>query len=142
MHETQQIFIPSSFTELFKDPLRPHAKLSEPFSHISTRYDLCEDLAQMVCQTALNMLGSLNITEHDVIERILKGLSTRESMVNAAEARWVVERMSELLGWEIEDLHQSIIDCQERMLQAVSAHHPPDPSPFDAANLSSGKRTP
>jgi hypothetical protein len=121
MHDSQQIFIPQSFTELFKDPLRPHAKLSEPFSHISARYDLCEDMAQMVCQTALNMMGSLNITEQDVIERILQGLSLDESVVTSPEARWVVQRMAELLNWDIPNIYPLLIDLQTQLLKKEPA---------------------
>jgi len=130
MHDAQQIFIPQSFSELFKDPLRPHAKLSEPFSHISARYDFCEDLAQMVCQTALNMMGSLNITEHDVIERILQGLSVGESVVSASEARWVVQRMAELLNWDIKDIFNLLMEMQARLLEKATTSHglTPDPS--------------
>jgi len=123
MHDAQQIFIPQSFSELFKDPLRPHAKLSEPFSHISARYDFCEDLAQMVCQTALNMMGSLNITEHDVIERILQGLSVGESVVSASEARWVVQRMAELLNWDIMDIFNLLMEMQARLLEKAATSH-------------------
>ena len=127
MHDSQQIYIPPSFTELFKDPLRPHAKLSEPFSQISARYDLCEDLAQMVCQTALNMMGSLNITEHDVIQRILQGLSLDAEVVNAQEARWVVERMVELLNWDIPDIHTLLIELQAQLLE-------PGPTPDESSS--------
>ena len=74
MSDSDQHFIPNSFTDLFKDPARPYAKASEPFAVVLERYDLCEDMAQMLYQPSLNMMGSLNITESDVIDRTLEGL--------------------------------------------------------------------
>ncbi|MFN0004481.1 MAG: ATPase with chaperone activity [Burkholderiaceae bacterium] len=104
MSNSDQHFIPSSFTDLFKDPSRPYSKASEPFEVILARYDLCEDMAQMLYQPSLNMMGSMNITDTDVIDRTLQGLLVNPDIVSPREAKWILQRLCELLEWEVADL--------------------------------------
>ena len=119
MSDSDQHFIPNSFTDLFKDPARPYAKASEPFAVVLERYDLCEDMAQMLYQPSLNMMGSLNITESDVIDRTLEGLLIIPEVVNPKEAKWIVQRLCELLQWSDADL-ASILDRQHAAFLARS----------------------
>ena len=123
MSYSNQQFIPSSFTDLFKDPTRAYSKASEPFEVILERYDLCEDMAQMLYQPSLNMMGSMNITESDVVERTLKGLLINPEIVNCAEAKWIVQRMCELLDWDIADLPVVLQKLQADFLNDA----PPNP---------------
>lgn len=97
MSDESQILVPASFVELFMPPgaRRPTA----PREHIAERYELCEDLAQMLTDEARSKLFELGITEADVLERILVGLLTAP-VVEANEAHWVIRRLAELLGWE------------------------------------------
>ena len=118
-HNNQQ-FIPNSFTDLFKDPLRPYAKASEPFEVILERYDLCEDMAQMLYQPALNMMGSMNITESDVIERTFKGLLVNQEIVKTQEAQWIVQRLCELLEWQIKELPLFLTTLREEFLLEIN----------------------
>jgi len=120
MSYSNQQFIPNSFTDLFKDPTRAYSKASEPFEVILERYDLCEDMAQMLYQPSLNMMGSMNITESDVVERTLKGLLINPEIVNSAEAKWIVQRMCELLDWDIADLPVVLQKLQADFLNEAS----------------------
>jgi len=65
MYEEYQIEIPPSFMALFVDPGR--SKPNAPRAEVAARYELCEDLANMLTETASNMIFSLGITERDVI---------------------------------------------------------------------------
>jgi hypothetical protein len=65
--DDSQILVPESFTALFVPPgrLRP----TETREHIAQRYELCEDMAQMLTETAQTNLLELGITEADVLKR-------------------------------------------------------------------------
>jgi hypothetical protein len=66
---------------------------------IAQRYELCEDMANLLTQTAQELLHGLGITEADVLQRCYQGLAVDNSVLNAAEAEWVVRRLAELLQW-------------------------------------------
>jgi hypothetical protein len=102
MPEDNQTLIPRSFVELFVPAGR--IKPTEPREVIAGRYDLCEDLAQMLTEPARVRLFELGITEVDVLERIHLGLLSGAAVVNANEARWVLFRLAELLEWPAPDL--------------------------------------
>ena len=72
---------------------------TEPREHIAQRYELCEDMAQMLTETARARHLDLGITESDVLERIRRGLAQAGSVVSTEEAYWVVRRLAELLDW-------------------------------------------
>lgn len=97
MPEDSQVMIPPSFVALFVPPgrIKPIASRAE----ISARHEFCEDLAQMLTEQASTKLWELGVTEDDVLQRMLRGLLADASLLNEAEARWVVRRLAELLGW-------------------------------------------
>ena len=97
MSDENQIPVPPSFVALFVPPGR--LKPTEPRAVIAERYELCEDLAQMLTETAQERLHALGITEADVLERLHRGLLAEGSPVSADEAQWVVTRLAELLQW-------------------------------------------
>jgi len=97
MSDDDQTLIPRSFIELYIAPGK--IKPSEPRGVIATRHDLCEDMAQMLTEHARTRLFELGITEHDVLERIHRGLLAPASMLSESEAGWVVRRLAELLDW-------------------------------------------
>jgi hypothetical protein len=97
MSDDYQIEIPQSFMALFVQPGRQ--KPSEPRDVVAARYELCEDMANLLTETASNMLFSLGITERDVLERCRLGLSGENVVVTEAEAGWVIRRLTELLNW-------------------------------------------
>lgn len=98
MSDDNQIELPPSFIALFVEPGR--IKPNAPRAEIQQRYEYCEDLANMLTETAQSRLWELGITEADVLARIHGGLLAGEVGVNEAEAQWVLRRLAELLGWE------------------------------------------
>lgn len=96
MSDDSQILVPPSFVALFVPPGR--IKPTAPREHIADRYELCEDLAQMLVETAQNQRWSLGITSADVLERIARGLPATGLDLSEAESGWVMTRLAELLG--------------------------------------------
>lgn len=94
--EENQIVVPPSFVALFLPPggCRP----TETKETIAARYELCEDLAQMLTEHALTKKFELGVAENDVLERVLTGLRTG-GVVTDDEASWVIRRLAELLNW-------------------------------------------
>lgn len=97
MSDEYQIEIPQSFMALFVDPGRQNPNTSREV--VAGRYELCEDMASMLTETAKNMQFSMGITERDVLERVQRGLVGDGAVVTPLEAVWVVHRLAELLGW-------------------------------------------
>ena len=97
MSDESQIVVPPSFIALFVAPgrIKPSASRTE----IAARYEFCEDLAQMLTEQAQDKRWQLGVTEDIVLERMLGGLQATTSVVNTAEAVWVVRRLAELLDW-------------------------------------------
>ncbi len=97
MSDESQIVVPPSFIALFVPPgrIKPTASRAE----IAARYEFCEDLAQMLTEQAMDKRWQLGVTEDDVLQRMLGGLQAEVSVVNDAEAVWVVTRLAELLDW-------------------------------------------
>ncbi len=96
--DDHQIEIPPSFTALFLPP--GGTRLKVPAAEVRQRYELCEDLAHMLTEQASARLHELGVTEWDVLARMEQGLSIEGSPVTPQEARWVVRRLAELVGWE------------------------------------------
>jgi hypothetical protein len=92
-----QIVVPRSFIDVYLPPGK--LKPSEPRHVIAARYEFCEDLAQMLTDTAQCKRFDLGITKHDVLERTHRGLLAEGAPVTPAEAAWVVRRLAELLEW-------------------------------------------
>lgn len=95
MSDENQVEIPPSFIALFVPPGR--IKPTETRAHITERYQLCEDLSQMLVDTAQTQRWSLGITTADVMERIGRGLATMDLELTEAEQTWVLTRLAELL---------------------------------------------
>ena len=98
MSDDNQILIPTSFMNLFIEPGR--IKPIENRQVIAQRYDLCEDMAQMLVEPCRESLWDLGITESDVLQRTEQGLAASETGLSGPETQWVVRRLAELLGWE------------------------------------------
>jgi len=97
MSDDNQIIIPPSFIAIFVEPGR--IKPSASKEHIHERYDLCEDMANLLTEQASNKLWELGITESDVLQRIGNGLAETDIGLTQPEADWVVKRLAEILGW-------------------------------------------
>jgi protein gp37 len=96
MTDEYQVEIPQSFMALFVDSGRQKPNANRAV--VSDRYELCEDMASMLTETAKNMLFSLSITDRDVLERVYRGLVGEGAVVTQPQAVWVVHRLAELLA--------------------------------------------
>ena len=97
MSDDNQSAVPRSFIALFLTP--GGYKMREPRSVVAARYELCEDMAQMLTEHARTKLFDLGVTEDDVLERMHRGLLADGSGLAADEAGWVICRLAELLDW-------------------------------------------
>jgi hypothetical protein len=97
MSDEYQIDIPPSFISLFVNP--GTGKLNATRDEVAARYELCDDMATMLTETAQTMQFSLGITEDDVLQRMERGLLGDASVVLPDEAQWVLSRLAELLNW-------------------------------------------
>jgi hypothetical protein len=97
MYEEHQIEIPQSFMALFVEPGRSKPKASREV--VASRYELCEDMASMLTETAKNLYLSLGITEDDVLIQCYRGLTGEGAVITESEAIWVTHRLAELLEW-------------------------------------------
>lgn len=97
MEDTNQVLVPESFQAIYKDSRR--AKLSIPWPRLLERYEFCEDLSNMLVETASNMMHGLHITEDDVFGRVSMGLRAPASGTSPEESFWVLQRLAELMEW-------------------------------------------
>jgi len=104
MSDDNQTVIPRSFIDLFIPAGK--VKPREPRDVIAARYELCEDMAQMLTEHARSKLFELGVTEADVLERVHRGLLAEGSVVASDEAGWVACRLAELLGWPMPVLEE------------------------------------
>lgn len=94
MSDEYQIPIPPSFTAVHADA---RGRLQLPLVQFRQRYELCEDLAQMLVERARALEHDLGVTRQDVLVRIGQGLQPPDSGLDEAEAVWVLRRLDELL---------------------------------------------
>ncbi len=100
MDDSNQIEVPPSFVALFASP--SGYKLLEPMSVVRRRYELCEDLAQMLTEQAATARFKSDASEREVLEKMQAALQQDGSPVQPNEAAWVVRRLAELLNWPME----------------------------------------
>lgn len=98
MDDSAQYLIPESFQALFGAPGRRRSASRE---HIVERHDFCEDLAQMLTETCRELQHRDGLPDDLVLERVAQGLqpTVEGGSLSADEARWVLRRSAELLGW-------------------------------------------
>jgi hypothetical protein len=92
-----QIPIPPSFHALYADA---RGRLSLPLADYRARYELCEDMAQMLVDHSQAVHHDQGVSEDLILSRTRAGLATPDAGFSAAESTWVVTRLAELLGWE------------------------------------------
>jgi hypothetical protein len=105
MTEEFQILIPPSFMALYVPPGKTKPTLGQ--REMAQRYELCEDLANLLTEKAANMQFTLGITEELVLTQCELGLLAEPAVVSPVEARWVVCRLAELLNWPMDQLLQA-----------------------------------
>jgi hypothetical protein len=101
MGDPNQLEIPPSFLALFLLPGK--VKPTQSRAIITARYELCEDLANHLCEYARAQHFDLGISEDEVLRRCHLGLLQESSGLGEAEATWVVRRLAELEDWEWHD---------------------------------------
>lgn len=98
MDDANQIEVPPSFLAVYTDPRT--RRLTEPAAAVRARYELCEDLAQLLVERAAAALGDRGAGEREVLAGMLQALRAEGSPVLPVEATWVTRRLAELLQWE------------------------------------------
>lgn len=93
-----QIEPPQSFMAMYVKPgqTRPNA----PQDVVLARYEQCEDMVCVLTEHAQTLAFKDSFTESEVLTRCHQGLLDGASDFNENEARWVIYRLAELLGWE------------------------------------------
>jgi hypothetical protein len=99
VHEDNQTLVPDSFIALYRDARQ---RLTATRETIATRYELCEDLANLLTEHAGVIHFRDGVDEAEVMRRCHLGLLTAPATVEPAEAEWVVRRTAELLQWPID----------------------------------------
>jgi hypothetical protein len=97
--DDNQIEVPPSFVSLYTAP--GGQRLLQPIGHVRDRYELCEDMAQMLTEQAAAARFKTDHPEGEVLNQMRQVLSSPESPVSPSEAEWVVLRIAELLGWRM-----------------------------------------
>lgn len=100
MHD-QQIYVPPSFLALYSDARQ---RLQAPAAEVIARYELCEDLANLLVDQAQTLYHVQAPSEAEILRRIHAGLCAEGSSVTGTEAGWIVTRLAELLVWPCPEL--------------------------------------
>lgn len=96
MSDDYQILIPPSFEAVYADA---RGRLSVPRDTFRARYELCEDMAQLLVERSQDIHHGQGVAEDIILERTQAGLASEGAGFSAAEAAWVTTRLAELLGW-------------------------------------------
>jgi hypothetical protein len=99
VHDDNQTFVPDSFIALYRDARN---RLTAPRETIAARYDLCEDLANLLTEHCSTVHFRDGVDEGTVLRRCHQGLLVEPATVVPPEAEWVVRRTAELLGWPLD----------------------------------------
>ena len=98
MDDPNQIEVPPSFLALYTSP--SGQRLTQPMAEVRDRYELCEDLAQMLVEHPSMQQGDDAASQAQVLGKTRLALEGDASPVRVPEAGWVIHRLAELLGWE------------------------------------------
>lgn len=71
-----------------------------PQEVVLARYEQCEDMANILSEQAQTLAFQDNLSPAEVLTRCHQGLLADDSHFNTNEARWIIYRLAELLGWE------------------------------------------
>lgn len=93
-----QIEPPQSFMAMYVTPGR--SRPNAPQEVVLARYAQCEDMACVLAEPAQTLAFKENFSEAEVLARCHQGLIDDGADFNDKEARWVICRLAELLGWE------------------------------------------
>ena len=96
MSDDYQIHIPPSFEAVHADA---RGRLTLRRDEFRLRYELSEDMAQMLVEHSQALHHDQGVAEGDILSRTAAGLASPDAGFSPAEAGWVVTRLAELLGW-------------------------------------------
>jgi hypothetical protein len=97
--DANQIEVPPSFVALFTAP--GGHRLTQPMTLVRERYELCEDLAQMLCEQASTAAFKSGASPGEVLAGLRTALSAEGGGLRAGEPVWVVTRVAEILSWDL-----------------------------------------
>jgi hypothetical protein len=97
--DENQIPVPESFIALYLDARQ---RLTASRATIAARYELCDDLANLLTDHCSTVHFRDGLDEATVLSRCHRGLLAPPTTVEALEAEWVVRRTAELLGWPVD----------------------------------------
>lgn len=98
MDDANQIEVPPSFLALYTS--QATRRLTQPIGEVRDRYELCEDLSQMLVEHPSIQQGDDPASRQRVLATTRAALEGEASPVQYNEATWVIHRLAELLGWE------------------------------------------
>jgi hypothetical protein len=98
MSDEYQIEVPPSFQAVHSDARR---RLTVTLAHLRARYEVCEDLAQQLVDSAQHIHHDLGVAQDDVLHRLHAGLADPEAGLEPGEPRWVLRRLVELANWPV-----------------------------------------
>ena len=99
MSDENQILIPQSFMVLFLDPGR--SRPNAPREVVAGRYELCEDMANLLTEHAQTTVFEQGVSESQVLLRCRQSLLVEGSVFSEPEAGWIICRLAELLNWPL-----------------------------------------
>ena len=95
-----QLWVAPSFVAMYVRPGKVKPDLDA--ASLYQRYEHCEDLSQLLVDMAGQMQANLGIDASDVLARVGIGLAQPgPASLPAAEQRWVLCRLAELMGWPL-----------------------------------------
>jgi hypothetical protein len=97
MSEGNQLTVAPSFAALYADR---SGRVRRPLAEVLARYEFCEDLASHLVEQAQILYHREAPSEAGVLLGMHAALRADESLLSAAEAGWVVQRLAELLEWK------------------------------------------
>lgn len=101
-YEEYQIPLPASFQALYADA---RGRLQVPLGDVRTRYEWCEDLAQLLAESVGLQPQDGWQDQQRLLRQCQEGLgeggegTADAAAQTAGEADWIVRRLAELLGW-------------------------------------------
>ena len=95
-HDHDQTLIPPSFEALYRDA---RGRLTATRVQLAIRYELCEDMAQMLVEPSQAVHHDQGLSEDLVLARTEAGLASPGAGFGLPESTWVITRLAELLGW-------------------------------------------
>lgn len=111
MPDDDQIHIPPSFEAVHADA---RGRLTLRRDEFRLRYELSEDMAQMLVEHSQALHHDQGVAEGDILRRTAAGLASPDAGFSPAEAAWVVTRLAELLGWPWAALPVAVPSAQAR----------------------------